>query len=66
MSCVKYRHIVQESTSAISQVSRYLVLELKTELSEYKIAVINSLSRLYFRFCCGAGTKVLKPVQYYR
>jgi len=51
MSCVRYRHIVQEPTSAISQVSRYLVRELKTELSEYKIAVIDSLSQLYIRFC---------------
>jgi len=54
MSCVRYRHIVQEFTSAVSQGSRYLVLELKTELSYYEIAVIDSLSRLYFRFCWGA------------
>ena len=66
MSCVRYRHIVQEPTSAISQVSRYLVRELKTELSEYKIAVIDSLSQLYIRFCWGAGTKVSKRVQCYR
>jgi len=53
MSYVRYRHIVQKSASAISQGSRYLVRELKTELSEYEIAVIDILSRLYFRFCWG-------------
>jgi vacuolar-type H+-ATPase subunit B/Vma2 len=66
MSCVRYRHIIQESASAISQGNRYLVREMKTELSQYEIAVMDSLSRLYFRFWWEKETRVLKSVRYYR
>jgi hypothetical protein len=46
VSCVRrYRLIVQEPTSAISQGNRYVVRELQTEHSEYQIAVIDRFSR---------------------
>jgi hypothetical protein len=62
----KCRLIVQESTSAISQDNRYVrvVRELQTETSEYEITIIDSLLRIYFRFCKGTGTRVLEPVLY--
>jgi hypothetical protein len=66
MSYMRYHHIVQESASAISQGSLYLVREMKTELSQYEIAIKDILSRLYFRFLGEKGTRVLKPVRYYR
>jgi hypothetical protein len=56
VSCVRrYDPIVQESTSAISQGNRYVVRELQTEPSQFEIAIIDSLSRLYFLFCKGQG-----------